>query len=188
MNCKKIILVALLTSSFLGIFGCINCDDVLHYQEINGVTSQLLSNDFELVVEENTDLDSLMINVNFDIGFIASNINDDEVDNGFSFSLINQSYAWSCDEDGGWGLKDEIVSFKFYSSIDYLDIPAGSKIELENLQELTEEELIEKLNNYLVDFTVQLVEKQDGYFDLFVAFELASGKIQDFQLASFVWE
>ena len=187
MKYKRIILVALISSSILGIFGCIDCGDHLSYQEIKDINSTLWSNDFVLI-EDQTDLDSLNVSLQFDINFIACQKKSPLMGEEFSLPLINSSYAWSCDENGELGMKDKIVDFKFYSTVDYLDIPSGSAIILENSQALSDVELIDLLNDYLIDFRVQLVKKQIGYFDLYVSFEFDSGIAQDFELASFIWE
>lgn len=187
MKKKKIIIIAILTSSFLGIFGCIDCGEPLPYQEIRNITSDIRSNNFELI-EEITDLDSLSIGVNFDVNFIASKKNNTVINQYFDFSFINKSYAWSCDENGYLGVKDKILDLKFYSTVDYLDFPSGSEIQLENSQVLPKAELIDLLNEYLIDFRLDIVKKQVGYFDLFMSVEFESGTTKDFELVNFVWE
>lgn len=178
MDKKKIILVAILSSSFFGIFGCLNCGEHFEFQEINHVTATLYSNDIEQI-ETNTDLDSLIVHVNIDINYIA---------NQFTLPLINTSYAWSCDENGGQGVKDKIVDLKYYSTVDYFDFPSQTEIELKNQQKLPKTELIELLNERLFDFSLLLEKKQIGYFDLYISFKFESGAIQEFELVSFEWE
>lgn len=184
---KKVILILILSSSLLGIFGCIDCGEYFGYQEIRNINSDIRSNDFQLI-KENTDLDSLSIGVNFDINFIASNQSITPNLKYSDFSFINSSYAWSCDENGNLGLKDKIFNLKFYSSVDYLNFPSGSDIPLENSQYVSREELIELLNDYLIDFRLNIYEKQIGYFDLFVSLEFESGITKDFELVNFDWE
>lgn len=178
MNKKNIILFAILSSSFFGIFGCIDCGEHFSFQEITNVTGTLVSNDFE-EIEVKTDLDSLFVFVNFDINFIANN---------FTLPFINQAYAWSCDRNGDLGLKDKIVDLKLYSTVDYLGFPSGSEIELKNSLELPKTELIELLNENLIGFRFLLEEKQIGHMDLYASFEAESGSIQEYELVNFEWE
>lgn len=176
---KKIVLVFLLSTSIFGIFSCNPCGEYLSYKEIISVNSTLVSMDRTERIDTETDIDSLIVWVDLKVDFLASRT---------PISFINTAYALSCPDHGELGLKDKMVDIKFHSTVEYLGIPVGAPIDLDNSENWTKAELINYLNQSEEQFKLLLVEKQVGFFDLHVTFDYESGTSETFELASFQWE
>lgn len=178
MQFKKTLLILLLSSSILGIFGCINCGEILDFKRIIDLNAYVYSTDYTKMDSDTISEDSLIIHLSFDTEYIAQQTNN---------PFINSSFGWSCPSSGTEGLKDTIVDFQIFSTYEYLDTPAGSDLNLRS-RYTNKDNIIQEWNKYAYQYAYYLDEKKHGPFDLHLHLEYESGILDTFNIIQFVWE